>query len=286
MIAVTGATGHLGRLTLDTLLRRGAPAQTLVALVRSPEKAADLAAQGVQVRRADYTQQETWPPALDGVSRLLLVSSNDLNDRPGQHRRVIEAAREAGVALLAYTSLLNAGTAQMGLAADHRATEDILRASGVPFTLLRNGWYTENYTGSLAQTLAQGVLLGAAGDGQVTPATRADYAEAAAAVLTGEGHGGATYELGGDEALTLSQIAAEFSRQGGRPVAYQNLPVTEFAQTLNSFGLPAPLAEMLADSDAGLARGELQTDSGDLRRLIGRPTTPLAAAVADALRPA
>ncbi|MFC3831940.1 MULTISPECIES: SDR family oxidoreductase [Deinococcus] len=283
-IAVTGATGHLGRLVIHALLDRGVPAGSVAALVRDPAKAEDLAAQGVVVRHADYHRPETLAAALDGIQKLLLISSNDFDDRPGQHRNVIAAARDAGVQLLAYTSILNADTSTMQLAADHQATETILRDSGVPFALLRNGWYTENYTGNLAQSLPHGVLLGAAGDGQVTPAPREDYAEAAAAVLSTDGHANATYELGGDTPVTLADIAGEISRQTGQPYAYVNQSVPEYTAALTGLGLPGSLAAVFADSDAGIARGELSTHSGDLSRLIGRPTTPLPDAIGAALK--
>ncbi|UBV43803.1 SDR family oxidoreductase [Deinococcus taeanensis] len=283
MIAITGATGHLGHLVIQTLLHRGVPAHSIAALVRNPEKAAALAAKGVQVRTADYTQPDTLRAALQGVDRLLLISSNDYNDRPGQHRNVIHAARDAGVQLIAYTSILNANRSAMILAADHKATEDILRTSGVPFALLRNGWYTENYTGSLTQTLDQGALLGAAGTHAFQPATRQDYAEAAAVVLTTVGHERKTYELAGDEAVTLDAIAEAFTQVSGRPVQYHNLSADEYARTLVGFGVPEGFAAVLADSDTGITRGDLSTDGRDLSRLIGRPTTALSQAVRDAL---
>lgn len=283
MIAVTGATGHLGRLTLQALLQRGVPANQLVALVRDPAKAADLARQGVRVRQADYSQPDTLRTALQGVDKLLLISSSDFGGRVSHHRHVIEAARAAGVKLLAYTSFLAADTTPVLLAADHKATEALIRASGIPFVLLRNGWYTENYTGNLGQTLAQGGMLGAAGEGRLTPATRQDYAEAAATVLTTEGHENKVYELGGDEAVTLSELACEISRQSGQEITYTNLPVDEYAKALVSFGLPEGSAAVFADADAGIKRGDLATDSGDLRRLIGRPTTGVADAVKVAL---
>lgn len=281
IIAVTGATGHLGHLTLQALLKRGVPAGNLVALVRDPAKAADLAAQGIQVRRADYRQPDTLSAALNGVNRLLLVSSNDFDDRVGQHRNVIEAARDAGVDLIAYTSLLNADRSAMILAGDHQATEAILRESGVPFTLLRNGWYTENY--DLKGAVGSGAILGAAGSHALNPAPRQDYAEAAAAVLSSDGHAGQTYELAGDEAVTLADLAAEVARQSGQPVAYHDLSAEEYARTLAGFGVPEGFAHVLADSDTGITRGELASESRDLSRLIGRPTTPVAQAVRDAL---
>jgi NAD(P)H dehydrogenase (quinone) len=274
-IAVTAATGHLGRLVVDALIERGVAPESIVAAVRTPAKADDLAQRGVQVREADYTRPETLGPALQGVDRLLLISSSEVGQREAQHANVIAAAQEAGVGLLAYTGILGSETTAMRLAAEHQATEARLRESGLPVVLLRNGWYTENYTGPLAQTLEHG-LVGAAGDGRVAPATRRDYAEAAAAVLTGEGHEGRAYELAGDEALTMTEIAALISEATGREVAYTDLPTEAFAEVLAGVGLPVPLNEIIADSSAGIGRGELVTDSGDLARLIGRPTTPVA----------
>ncbi|WP_019012385.1 SDR family oxidoreductase [Deinococcus aquatilis] len=281
MIAITGATGHLGQLTIHALLGRGAAPQDIVALVRDPQKAEALAALGVQVRRADYKQPETLKAALEGVDRLLLVSSNDFEDRVGQHRRVVEAAQQAGVTLLAYTSILRADTSGLSLAADHQATEELIRASGLPFVFLRNSWYMENY--NPAQAVQHGVVAGSAGEGRVSAAARADYAAAAAAVLTGPGHENAVYELGGDQAFTLTELAAEVQAQSGRPVAYQNMPQDAYAQMLRGVGVPDAVADMLADSDVHLGQGDLYTESRDLSRLIGRPTTSLTEAVKAAL---
>jgi NAD(P)H dehydrogenase (quinone) len=274
-IAVTAATGKLGRLVVDALLRRGVEPSSIVAAVRTPAKADDLAARGVEVREADYTRPDTLRTALAGVDRLLLVSSSEVGHRDEQHANVIAAAQEAGVGLLAYTSILNADTTTMQLAAEHQATEARLRDSGLPIVLLRNGWYTENYTEQLATTLEHG-LAGSAGDGLVAPATRADYAEAAAAVLAEDGHEGAAYELAGDTPLTLTELAAIVAETTGRDVAYTDLPVDAYAEILAGAGLPAPLNAVIADSSAAIGRGELTTTSGDLARLIGRPTTPVA----------
>lgn len=284
MIAITGATGHLGRLTIQALLQRGVPAHQIVALVRDPAKAADLTEQGVQVRQADYHQPDTLRSALQGIQKLLLISTSDFNDRVGQHRNVVEAAREAGVGLLAYTSGLNMDISTALLTGDHKTTEGLVRASDLPFVLLRNGWYSENYTNTLDQTLASGVMLGSGGEGPITPAARQDLAQAAAAVLATDGHENAVYELGGDEALTLSELAAQISRQTGKTVTYQNLPLDALTQVYVDAGLPAPMATMFADSAAAIGRGEWATGSGDLRRLIGRPTTPFTDVLAAALK--
>ncbi len=284
MITVTGATGHLGRLVIEELLERGVPAGDVVAAVRGPEKAADLAARGVQVREADYTRPETLATALAGTDKLLLISSNEVGQRAAQHRNIVDAAVAAGVGLIAYTGILNADTTGLALATEHKATESIIRDSGLPFVFLRNGWYIENYTDNLAPALEHGVLLGAAGDGRIAGATRADFAAAAAAVLLGAGQAGAVYELGGDEPFTMTELAAEVSRQSGRTVVYQNLPAQEYTKALVDVGVPEAFASLLADSDLGIGRGELTTDSGDLRRLLCRPTTSLADAVAVAVK--
>jgi NAD(P)H dehydrogenase (quinone) len=281
MIAVTGATGHLGRLVVENLLERGVEPGQVVALVRRPEKAGDLAALGVQVRHADYSRPETLGPALQGVEKLLLVSSSEVGKRAEQHRNVVEAARSAGVKLLAYTSILKADTSAMRLAAEHKASEEGIRASDIPFVFLRNGWYLENYTGNLAPALEHGALVGSAEEGRVSAATRADFAAAAATVLTGTGHENRVYELGGDESFTLAELAGIIAEASGRPVEYRDLPEEAYVGVLAGLGLPEPFARVLADSDRGIARGELFTDSGDLRSLIGRsPTTPRAAVTA------
>ena len=281
MIVVTGASGHLGRLVIDALLAK-LPARTLVAAVRDPEKVKDLSARGVEVRRADYSRPETLGPALSGAEKVLLVSSSELGKRAVQHLAVIQAAKSAGVRLLAYTSILRAPTSAIGLAREHKETEEAIRASGLPHVFLRNGWYLENYTENLAPALQHGAIAGSAGQGRIAAAARADYAAAAAAVLTGAGEKEA-YELAGDAPFTLAELAAEVSRQAGKPIAYRDLPPAEYRAVLTGAGLPGPVADMLVDSDLSAARGALDDSTGELRRLIGRPTTSLAAAVRAAL---
>jgi NAD(P)H dehydrogenase (quinone) len=281
-IAVTGATGHLGRLVVEALLDRGVPADQVIAVVRDTAKAADLADRGVVVRHGDYEQPATLAEALTGVDRLLLVSGSEVGRRVAQHQAVVDAAGGAGVSLLAYTSVVRADTTQLLLAAEHRATEELIRSSGLPYVFLRNSWYVENYTPQLPTYLEHGAIVGAAGEGRVSAATRADYAAAAAAVLTSEGHDNAVYELGGDQAFTMTELAAAVSAATGHDIAYRDLPVQEYTQVLVGAGLPEPVAAVFADSDAGIARGDLFTDSGDLSRLIGRPTTPYTEAVSNA----
>lgn len=281
---VTGATGHLGRLVIDGLLDRGVPAGGIIAAGRDITKIKDLADRGVRVLAIDYDDPASLDAAFRGADRILLVSASEPGRRAQQHRNAIDAAERAGAGLLAYTSIANAGTTTLRLAAEHQATEAALRASGVSYVLLRNSWYIENYTAQLPAILEQGSLAGSAGDGRVSAATRADYAAAAAAVLAGDGHDGQVYELGGDDAFTLAELAAEIGAQAGQPVSYLDLPEDEYARLLTSAGLPEAVAVTLADADRGLARGDLYVGSGDLSRLIGRPTTTLRDAVASALR--
>ncbi|MHA6719765.1 NAD(P)H-binding protein [Sphingomonas sp. RS6] len=271
MYAVTGASGQLGRLVLESLLGKVAPSE-IVALARTPERVADLAAKGVTVRAFDYDAAETLAPGLAGVTRLLLISGNAIGSRVPQHRAVIEAAKAAGVQLIAYTSLLRAQTSPMQMAAEHKATEDLLAASGVPTALLRNGWYTENYLMSAGPAIQHGVLIGSAGEGVVSGAARADYAEAAAVVLA-RGQAG-TFELAGDAGFTHAELAAALADASGKPVAYQDLPQADYAKALEGAGLPAPFAAILADSDARVADGALFDNSRTLSGLIDRPTTP------------
>ena len=285
-IAVTGSTGHLGRLAIDEVLSLGVPADRVVAFARGLGKAKDLIDKGVEVRSADYTKPETLEAALDGVERLLLVSSNEVGQRYAQHRNVIEAAKKAGVRFIAYTSLLKADTSGMALAEEHRATEELIRSSGIPYVILRNGWYIENYTENLGPVLEHGTLLGSAGDGRVSAATRADYAAAAAAVLAADGHENKIYELGGDNAFTLAELASAVGTAVGRSISYTDLPESDYAKALTAAGLPEAYANVLADSDRGIERGELYTESDDLRKLIGRPTAALEEVVAKYARSA
>ncbi len=283
MIVVTGASGQLGRLVIDALLRTQ-PADSLVAAVRTPAKAADLAARGVQVREADYSRPETLGPAFAGADKLLLISSSEIGQRAKQHQAVIDAAKATGVQLIAYTSLLHADVSPLGLAVEHRQTEAALAASGLPHVLLRNGWYSENYAMGLPGALARGTLYGAAGEGRIASASRQDYAEAAAAVLSAAApQAGKVHELAGDASYTLAELVAESARQAGKPLAYQDLPEAAYRDALLQAGLPAPVAELLADSDAGAAKGGLFDDGHALSGLIGRATTPMAQTVAATL---
>lgn len=279
-IAITGATGQLGRLAIAAIKAR-APGADLLALVRDPAKAADLA---VPTRAFDYRQPETLAPALQGVTVLVLISSNDFNDRAGQHANVIAAAKAAGVGRIIYTSILKGDASPMALLpADHIQTEAALKESGLPFTLLRNGWYTENYTGALGAALEHGAIIGSAGEGRLSTASRADYAEAIAVVALESGHERKIYELAGDDSYTLADLAGEVSRQAGKAVAFVNLSEADYAKALEGFGLPAGFAAVLADSDAAASRGALFDDSRTLSALIGRPTTPMAETVKAAL---
>jgi len=283
MYAITGATGQLGRLVIRALLQT-VPADRIVAAVRNPAKASDLAERGVIVREADYARPETLGPALAGVDKLLLISSTEVRGRLPRHQAVIDAAKASGVSLIAYTSMLHADTSPATLAIEHRQTEQAIAASGLPAVILRNGWYTENHLMALPAALEHGAFVGAAKHGRFSSAARQDYAEAAAVVLAGEGHAGQTYELAADQSFTLAELAAEVSRQSGKPIVYNDLSEAAFTDVLTGAGLPADLAALLADADAAASRGALFDDSGALGRLIGRPTTPMESVVAAALR--
>ncbi|MEQ9946391.1 SDR family oxidoreductase [Pectobacterium aroidearum] len=283
MIVVTGASGQLGRLVIEKLLERGVPAVSIVAAVRTPAKASDLAARGVAVREADYTRPDTVRAALVGAKRVLLVSSNEIGQRAAQHKVVIDAARTANVEQLLYTSVLHADRSTLFLAQEHRETEALISASGLPYALLRNGWYTENYLASIPAALQVGTFIGSAGEGRIASATRADYAAAAAAVLTLPVQSHAIFELAGDATYTLAELVAELNRQKGSCVHYQDLPQAEFAAALVGAGLPQGFADVLADSDVAASKGALFDNKHQLSALIGRPTTSLADALKAAL---
>ncbi len=275
MIAVTGATGQLGRLVIHELLKTQ-PANSIIAAVRSPEKAEDLADLGVVVRQADYDQPATLATAFNGAKKLLLISSSEIGKRAAQHSAVIDAANASGITLIAYTSLLHADTSPLALAQEHVITEQKLAESGVPFVLLRNGWYTENYLASIPSALEHGAFIGAAGNGKIASAPRADYAAAAAAVMASpQDQAGKVYELAGDTAYTLAELTHYLSETTGNTIQYQNLPEAEFAKVLVGAGLPEGFANILADSDAGAAKGALFDSSHQLSQLIGRNSKPM-----------
>ncbi|MEQ4787868.1 SDR family oxidoreductase [Morganella morganii] len=278
MIAITGATGLLGQHVIENLLQT-VPAGQIVAIVRNPAKGASLSRKGISVRQADYNDEASLIRALQGVEKLLLISSSEIGQRVTQHRNVINAAKSANVKFIAYTSLLHADTSPLGLHTEHVETEKMLADSGIRYALLRNGWYTENYLASVPAALEHGVFIGAAGEGKIAFAARADYAAAAACVISEDGHAGKVYELAGDEARTLSHLAKELTEQSGKNVVYQNLSQADFVAALKNAGLPDELSEMLADASVG----GLFDDSHTLSKLIGRPTTTLAESIKDIL---
>ncbi|MFF5075449.1 SDR family oxidoreductase [Actinoplanes sp. NPDC000266] len=284
MIVVTGASGRYGREVIGHLLRRGLPAERIVAAVRDPARARALAARGVEVRVADYDDPGTLLTAFTGAEKLLLVSSTGPDHtRMAQHRAVVEAAGKAGAGLIAYTSVTGAPTNPMALAGVHRDTEQAIRESGLPAVVLRNGWYTENHTGTLPDAVARGVIAGSAGHGRIASATRADLAEAAAVVLARDDQAGRTYDLTGDTAWSLPELAEQVTALTGRRVTYAALPPEQYRRILTGAGLPAPAVDLIVDADVQIAQGALAGVTGDLRSLLGRPTTSLAAAVAQAL---
>lgn len=280
--AVTGATGHLGPLVIAELIARGVPAADITAIARTPARAADLASLGVEVREGDYGKPATLATALAGTGTLLLISGSEVGQRFTQHRAVIDAAKAAGVTRIVYTSLLRAGTSGLPLAPEHKATEEYLQASGMTYTILRNSWYTENYTAQLPQYLEQGAITAAAGDGRVAAATRADYAAAAAAVLTGTGHDNAVYELGGTP-FTMSDLAEAVTEVTGTKVIYNAVTPAGLVSIMTGAGLDAGTAGFVAALDEGTARGDLDTTSTDLVTLTGQPSTPLRDAIKAAL---
>ncbi|XUM23401.1 NAD(P)H-binding protein [Bradyrhizobium oligotrophicum S58] len=281
MFAITGATGHLGRKVVAGLLTR-TPATNVVAVIRDPAKAADI---GIASRQADYADPAALTQALAGIRKLLLISSSSLGTRQAEHANVLAAARLAGVETIVYTSLLHADQWQPGFARDHTETERMIAESGLGATILRNGWYWENHTAGLRAAIALGHLTGSAASAPISWASRQDFADAAVAVLIGDGHAGRIYELAGDRAHTMAELAAAAARHSGRPVAYRNLSEAEHAAFYEDVGLPPPVAALLAEVEAkGVASGVLHDDSGVLSRLIGRPTMSLTEAVAEALR--
>lgn len=278
-IGITGATGQLGRLVVEKLKQRVSN-QNLVGLVRSPEKAVDLE---IETREFDYTKKDLLVSALQGVDHLLLISGSEVGQRKSQHENVINAAIEAGVKWIVYTSLLHADSSTLSLAPEHVATESLLISSGIPYTILRNGWYTENYTASVQVAVKAGAVVGSAGEGKISSASREDYAQAAAVVLTTQGHVGKVYELAGDKSYTLKDYAAEISSQIGKEIPYKDLSEKEYSALLISSGLPEDLAQAIASWDSGAANGDLFNDGKVLSELIQRPTTSLAQTVKKAL---
>jgi NAD(P)H dehydrogenase (quinone) len=285
MIVVTGATGQYGPLVIEGLLQRGAASDELAAIVRDPQKATGLAARGVQVRRADYNDPELLAEAFAGADKVLLVSSDGPTDvRVGHHRNAVTAAKQAGVGLLVYTSLVNAADSPLSMAAAHRETERVITASGIPAVVLRNSWYTENYTAQLPGAVERGVIVGTAGNGRIASAARADLAEAAAVVLLGDGHTGKVYELTGEEAWSLPELAAETTKQSGKEVVYNDLAPEQYGAILTGVGFPDYMVDLLVDAEVQISKGALATTTGDLAALLGRSPTRLAERVATALK--
>ena len=281
-IAITGATGQLGNLVIEQLLQLTA-AQNIVALVRNIDKAEHFKAQGIELREFDYDRPETLVPALSGIDKLLLISANEIGRRTPQHQAVIDAAKVAGVPYLAYTSLLRADTSPLGLAQEHRETEKLIQDSGITYTFLRNNWYSENYLAGVAHTIEIGTLFGAAQDGRISSASRIDYAEAAAKVLTSTGHENKTYELAGSESFSLSDLATFIGQAVNKDIIYQNLSAEEYTQGLTQAGLPAGLVDVIVDADIQTIQGAMYSDSKDLEQLIGHKTTSIQDAIKAAL---
>jgi NAD(P)H dehydrogenase (quinone) len=271
-IAITGATGQLGQFVIEALLKQ-TNASNIVALVRNIDKASDLKEKGIELRHFDYDRPESLVPALEGVDKLLLISANEIGRRTPQHKAVIEAAQKANVKYIAYTSLLNADKSPLGLSQEHRETETLIKNSGLAYTFLRNNWYSENYLAGVAHTVETGTLYGAAGDGRISSAARQDYAEAAAKVLTSEGHNNKTYELASSTSFTLSDLASFIAEASGKDVKYQNISAEDYTKALTDAGLPAGLVDVIVDADVQTQKGAMFSNSNDLEQLIGRPAT-------------
>jgi NAD(P)H dehydrogenase (quinone) len=282
-IVVTGATGNLGGLVVDELLKRGVPSNGIVAAGRNADRLSEHKSRGVRTARIDYDDVDSMRGAFAGADKLLLISASQTGQRFRQHGNAITAAGDVRVGLVAYTSIVRADSSTLILAAEHRATENMLRDSGLPYVFLRYSWYMENYTSQISGYLDEGAILGCADDGRVSAAAHADLASAAAVVLTTDGQEGEVYELGGDDAFTMSELAAEITKQAGRRVEYQNFSVDAYRDLLIRQGLPPDDAALIADGDRGVAAGELFVETGDLSRLIGRPTKRLADAIAETL---
>jgi NAD(P)H dehydrogenase (quinone) len=278
--AVTGSTGHLGQLVVDALAKQR-PASQIIALARDPAKARELNRAAGSVRAFDYDKPETLKSALEGISKLVLISSNAIGGRTPQHKAVIDAAKAAGVELIAYTGILHGEKSPINFAREHTETERLLKQSGLRYVFLRNGWYIENYVPFLKPALANGVFAASAGNGRISAAGRVDYAEAAAqSLIQDDGSTERVFELAGDNAFKLSEFVAEASRQANKPIAYKNLPESDFAALLTKFGLPPHLAADLAQSSSATAQDALFDDSRALSRLIGHPTASYKNAIA------
>ncbi|RLL47566.1 SDR family oxidoreductase [Acinetobacter cumulans] len=273
-IAISGATGQLGQLVIQALLKR-VSANQIVALVRDQKKATALAEQGVELRHFDYDVPESLAPALQGIDKLLLISANEVGRRTPQHKAVIEAAQLAQVPYIAYTSLLRADISPLGLAQEHRETEALIQASGLRYTLLRNNWYNENYLAGVEHNVASGKLFSATKNGPISSASRADYAEAAAEVLTTQGHEQKTYELAGSQSFTKTDLATYIAHAASKPVQYLEIDAESFAQGLTQAGLPEPVVNLITEADVETAHGAMFSDRTDLEQLIGRKTTTI-----------
>jgi NAD(P)H dehydrogenase (quinone) len=279
-IVITGATGQLGRLVVDSLLARGVAPAEIVAGGRRADQLAQFESRGVSAVELDYTKPDTLDAAFAGATQVLLISASDPGQRLTQHSAVVDAARASGVSHLVYTSILHADTTPHVLAPDHKATEQLIANSGLPATILRNGWYTENYAGTIEQARQTGEIVASVGAGRVASASRRDYAEAAAVVLTDAGTRGRSYELAGDSSWNYDELAAAATTLSGMPIAFRDVTPEEHLERLTSSGLDAATAAFVVALDQNTRAGLLDETGGDLRGLLGRPTTPLAEGLA------
>ena len=281
-IAVTGATGQLGKLVINGLLEKGDCVE-IIAVVRDSKKALLLAERGAEIRVAAYGDPAALQSAFAGVDKVLLISSSEVGKRIEQHKNVIDAAKAAGVRYIVYTSAPRAATTALILAPEHKATEENIQRSGLRYTILRNNWYTENYKKQLESAKSTGVIVAAAGKGHVASATRADFAAGAVAVLLGSGHDGRIYELGGDHAWDYNELAATIGEIIGKAVSYKPVTADALRGILKETGVSEGAAGFVVTLDTNIADGALAEVTGDLSKLIGRPTTSLRQGLIDAI---
>ncbi|WP_139488824.1 SDR family oxidoreductase [Brevibacillus dissolubilis] len=282
-LLVTGATGKLGSKVVEALLKT-VPTSQLAVSVRNPEKAEHLRAQGVEVRHGDFDHPETLDAAFAGIDRLLIISADGDNEtRIRQHTHAVEAAARAKVGFIAYTSLGNATESQLFLAATHQATEAAILKTGIPYSFLRNNWYLENETASIQAVMAGAPWLTSAGSGKVGWAPRQDYAEAAAAVLAGDGHENTTYELSGP-LLTQEELASALGTVLGKEVSVQQVDDATYADVMKGAGVPDFVIPILVAIQQGIREGSLEIESNDFEKLLGRPVTPINEALGQLVR--
>ena len=279
---VTGATGKFGTKVVETLLKT-VPASQLAVSVRKPEKAEGLRARGVEVRQGDFDHPQSLDSAFAGIDRLLIISADGDNEtRIRQHRDAVAAAERAGVKFIAYTSLVNATESKNLFAPTHQATEEAILKTGIPYSFLRNNWYLENEIPGIQGVLAGAPWVTSAGDGRVGWALQQDYAEAAATVLSGNGHENKIYELSG-KSLTQEEFVSLLGSVLGKEVTVQQVDDTTYADIMKNAGIPDFVIPILVDIQKSIREGTLDFESNDFEKVLGRPATPIKEALTQIL---